>query len=283
MNLYQPEKYKVFSGNGKSFGFCTVWNEAEAVFNKSEIIREKTAILGTLYSRQGVNIIIRNLALNPQIKKFFIWGNGGLSNTQFGLMGKSLIEKIWKEGIDSDGFVKGTKFKLEKEIDVEIVKKIISNVELIDMSHLSLEEAEKRINEEEAINEPYMESIRFPDAVLEKTETFPSEEVGWLVRGKTIIEAWLRVSDIKFLKDLLGFKLVYIEADVEKRFQRISVRGENSDDNEKTFEQFKKELEQESETQIRGLKDGADYIINNNGLIKELCNRVDEIIKQVCE
>ena len=193
MNLYQPEKYKVFSGNGKSFGFCTVWNEAEAVFNKSEIIREKTAILGTLYSRQGVNIIIRNLALNPQIKKFFIWGNGGLSNTQFGLMGKSLIEKIWKEGIDSDGFVKGTKFKLEKEIDVEIVKKIISNVELIDMSHLSLEEAEKRINEEEAINEPYMESIRFPDAVLEKTETFPSEGVGWLVRGKTIIEAWLKV------------------------------------------------------------------------------------------
>ncbi|PIT96976.1 hypothetical protein COT82_00265 [Candidatus Campbellbacteria bacterium CG10_big_fil_rev_8_21_14_0_10_35_52] len=73
------------------------------------------------------------------------------------------------------------------------MKKIISNVELIDMSHLSLEEAEKRINEEEAINEPYMELIKFPDAILEKIETFPSEEVGWLIHGKTIIEAWLRV------------------------------------------------------------------------------------------
>ena len=30
---------------------------------------EKTAILGTLYSRSGVNIILRNLALNPQIRK----------------------------------------------------------------------------------------------------------------------------------------------------------------------------------------------------------------------
>jgi len=98
-----------------------------------------------------------------------------------------------------------------------------------------------------------------------------------------VIDGVRRLSDIKFLKDLLGFKLVYIEADVEKRFQRISVRGENSDDNEKTFEQFKKELEQESETQIKGLKDSADYIIDNNGSIKELCNRVDEIIKQVCE
>jgi len=98
-----------------------------------------------------------------------------------------------------------------------------------------------------------------------------------------VIDGVRRLSDIKFLKDLLGFKLIYIEADIEKRFQRISVRGENSDDNTKTFEQFKKELEQESETQIRGLKNDADYIINNNGSFEELHNRVDEIIKQLCE
>lgn len=97
------------------------------------------------------------------------------------------------------------------------------------------------------------------------------------------IDGVRRLSDIKFLKDLPGFKLIYIEADVKKRYKRISVRGENSDDNTKTFEQFKKELEQESETQIRGLKNGADYIIDNNGSIEELHNQVDKIIKQLCE
>ncbi len=97
-----------------------------------------------------------------------------------------------------------------------------------------------------------------------------------------VIDGVRRLSDIKFLKDLPGFNLVYIEADVEKRFQRISVRGENLDDNTKTFEQFKKELEQESEIQIRGLKDSADYIVDNNGLIEELYNQVDKIIKQLC-
>ena len=193
VSLYQPEKYKVYLGSGKSIGFCTIWNEAEAVFGKSKILQEKTAILGTLYSRSGVNIVLRNLALNPQIRKIVLWGNGGLSNTQFGLMGKSLIEKIWNEGIDSDGIVGGTKFKLEKEIDAEIVKKIIGNVELIDISHLLFEEAEKYIEKIEAVGEPYMEPIKFPEAVLEKVETFPSEEVGWLARGKTIIEAWTRV------------------------------------------------------------------------------------------
>lgn len=193
LTLYQPEKYKVFLGKGKSLGFCTIWNEAEAVFKKSKTLQKKTAILGTLYSRYGVNIILRNLAINPRIKKLFIWGNGTLSNTQFGTMGKSLIEKIWKDGVDDDGTVKGTKFKLEKEIDVEILKKIITNVELIDISDLSFEEAEKYIEKIDVIDAPYMEPIEFPEAVLEKVETFPSEEVGWIIRGKTILEAWLRV------------------------------------------------------------------------------------------
>ena len=43
-----------------------------------------------------------------------------------------------------------------------------------------------------------------------------------------------------------------------------------------------KELEQESEIQIKGLRNNADYIINNNGSIEELHNQVDKIIKQLC-
>lgn len=194
MVLHQPEKYRVHLGKGK-VGFCTIWNEAEAIFNKSEIIREKTAILGTLYSRQGVNIILRNLALNPQIRKLILWGNDPLSKTQFGVMGKSLIEKIWKEGIEDDGTVKGTGFKLEKEIDKQIIRKIIENVELVDISDVSLEEVEDYLEKINGDFIPYMESVKFPDAVLEKVEAFPSEEIGWSVHGKTVVEAWLRVLD----------------------------------------------------------------------------------------
>lgn len=108
-------------------------------------------------------------------------------------MGKSLIEKLWKDGVENDGTIKGTKFKLEKEIDIEILRKIISNVELIDISNLSFEEAEKHLGNMEEINAPYMKPVKFLEAVLEKIETFPSEEVGWLARGNTILETWLRV------------------------------------------------------------------------------------------
>jgi hypothetical protein len=33
--------------------------------------------------------MLRNLALNPTIRKLYVWGNGTLSNTQFGLAGAS--------------------------------------------------------------------------------------------------------------------------------------------------------------------------------------------------
>ncbi len=81
--LYQPEKYKVYLGKGRGIGFCTVWNEPKTIFNKSKIIRDNSVMLGTLYSRQGVSIILRNLALNPQIRTVYLWGNGDEAKIAF--------------------------------------------------------------------------------------------------------------------------------------------------------------------------------------------------------
>ncbi|MDD5431219.1 MAG: thymidylate synthase [Candidatus Pacebacteria bacterium] len=193
INLYQPEKYKVFTGESQTIGLCSVWNEPEALFHKSEIFRKKVAILGTLYSSQGVNIILRNLALNPGIKKIFLWGNGPLSNTEFGMLGRELLGKIWKNGVDENGIIKETSFKLEKEISPEIVNKIIANVDLADVSNLPLSDLEKLIDETKIDFVPYMEQVKFPDSVAEEITVFPSEIVGWLVREKNILKAWSRV------------------------------------------------------------------------------------------
>ena len=94
------------------------------------------------------------------------------------------------------------------------------------------------------------------------------------------IDGVRRLADIEYLKKLSEFKLVYIEADIEKRYERITARGENTDDTTKTFEEFKKDHEREAELQIKDLKNHADFIINNNGNLEELYKQVDEIIKK---
>lgn len=90
-----------------------------------------------------------------------------------------------------------------------------------------------------------------------------------------------RPADIKYLKKILGFKLVFIETSIENRFERIKKRGENPDDSTKTLEQFKKDQEGEADAQIRSLKDQADYVIDNNGTFEELYQQVDEIINKM--
>lgn len=97
--------------------------------------------------------------------------------------------------------------------------------------------------------------------------------------GVIAIDGVRRLADIAYLKKLEGFKLVYIEALLEKRYERITQRGENSDDNNKTLEEFKKDHEREAELQIRELKNHSNYVVDNNGSFDELYKQVDKIIE----
>lgn len=90
-----------------------------------------------------------------------------------------------------------------------------------------------------------------------------------------------RSPDIKYLQTLPNFKLVYIETSLEKRFERTKARFENSDDETKTFAEFKKDQKKEAELQIRGLKAKADFVIDNNGSFKDLYAQIDKIIASV--
>lgn len=189
-NLYQSDKYKIHIGNG-TVGFCTVWNEAKAALALAPELHNKAALVGTLYSSYGVNIIIRNLALNPFIRRLYVWGNGRLSNTKFGVMGSGVLKQLWTEGIQDDGSVPGTTFKVEQEIDLDVLRLMLQKVELIDVSEASLSEAVSGIKAETI--EPYMAPVRFPDAVPVALDTFPSEEVGWVLRGRGVIDTWTRV------------------------------------------------------------------------------------------
>jgi dephospho-CoA kinase len=95
-----------------------------------------------------------------------------------------------------------------------------------------------------------------------------------------VVDGVRRMSDITYLRELPHFKLVYVEADMEKRYERITKRGENTDDKTKTFEDFQKAHQDESEQQIKDLRSYADYIINNDGTFADLYKQIDDIINK---
>ena len=95
-----------------------------------------------------------------------------------------------------------------------------------------------------------------------------------------VVDGVRRMSDITFLKELPHFKLVYVEADMQNRYERIAKRGENPDDAKKTFAEFQKAHEDESEMQIKDLKNYANKVVSNDGTFADLFKQIDEIIKE---
>lgn len=219
LQLYEPEKFQVIQGEGVGTGFCTVWNEPHAALQLAPDLHKKSALIGTLYSRPGVNIIVRNLALNPQIHTLYVWGHGHLSQTPFGVGGKHVLTTLWNQGLGSDRAVPDTNFSLDDGIDPAVVETMRRHVRLIDVSDQPLSRVVPDIADRK--KKPYMPPVAFPAPPPPKLESFPSEGVGWLARGTSILAAWQRVVQRVMLygtvkgtqygalqKELIGFSWV---------------------------------------------------------------------------
>jgi dephospho-CoA kinase len=101
-------------------------------------------------------------------------------------------------------------------------------------------------------------------------------------KGKIIIlDGIRRESDIKYLKDIKGFKLLFIDANLEKRFKRLKARREKTDDKHKSFKVFQKEHESEVERKIKQLKEVADFVVDNNETKKKFYAKINEVIKKL--
>lgn len=93
-----------------------------------------------------------------------------------------------------------------------------------------------------------------------------------------VIDGMRTLSDVKYLRKIPNFKFVFVEAETEKRFERIKKRNENPDDESKTFKGFLREHNLETEIGIRDLKQHADFAIDNNGTKEELFQKIEHII-----
>jgi len=96
-----------------------------------------------------------------------------------------------------------------------------------------------------------------------------------------VIDGLRREADFKYFKNGFDFKVIYVEADIKKRFRRISKRKENVDDEKKTFQEFQREQLREAERKIQKLKSKADFIIENNGSLKEFYREIDNLINKI--
>ena len=71
--LYLSEKYQVILGEESSVALCTCWTDPSGLMRVRDELQQLCQIVGTLYSQEGVSIMLRNLALNPWIRTIALY------------------------------------------------------------------------------------------------------------------------------------------------------------------------------------------------------------------
>jgi dephospho-CoA kinase len=95
-----------------------------------------------------------------------------------------------------------------------------------------------------------------------------------------VVEGIRRLDDIKYLSKLPNFILVEIVADSKIRYQRLIERGENTDDNAKTYQEFLADHKKSTEITIAKVIKLAQEKINNNGSEKDTQKQLDKLMKK---
>lgn len=191
MNKDWPKYFNdlLIKGDPKSsIGIVTLWMDRRHIADKLGDRSKEVALIGQLYSKDGINWILRNIFLNPFIKKLVICGEDKSGS------GEALV-LLSKKGIDSHGTIIGSSSaQLHQEIENKYIEAFRTNVEIIDLRRKDpIEKILEEINQTEKLNEPWIEPKEFPEPILHSPETMPSEQCGFKVEGEKVGDIWLKI------------------------------------------------------------------------------------------
>lgn len=105
------------------------------------------------------------------------------------------------------------------------------------------------------------------------------KKINNISEGIIILNGVRRPADFESLKEI-GGKLVYVTADVEKRWERVVLRKEKADD-DVPFEKFLELSGAEAEQLISAIAQKADFKMENNGTKEEFYAKIKQLIDEI--
>ncbi len=179
-------------GNVESnVAICCLWTLKEIA--TKEISKDKFAIAGQLYYNEGVNYLLRAVLSNPNIRYIILCG------VDISKSGEVLLN-LMKNGIDDSYKIIDSNFSVEKKIPREAVEDFRKHVTVFDMRNIV--DSKKILEKIESLPKlpAFAEPMVFAMAPPAKVDVLPSEKAGFVIRKKTVSDAWGEV-----LKYIMGF------------------------------------------------------------------------------
>jgi dephospho-CoA kinase len=105
-------------------------------------------------------------------------------------------------------------------------------------------------------------------------------ELGTVREDIVVVAGIRRDSELDGLREIPGFSLIYVDSDIHARYGRNRMCARKPGDAEMSFEQFAEKDSDDSNNTIEGLKQRADYVIENNGALDEFLTRLDQMVSK---
>lgn len=266
-------KDNLIYGNPKSeIAITTLWTPAKAIAEK--IDPNLFAVVGQLYSKEGINFILRNILANPQIRYLIICG------TELSGSGKALVD-FFAKGVDRDNNIIGQDFAaIQKEIPGEVIELLRKNIRCENM--ISTNDSQKileKIKAYKPVGKPFASPQTFPDVQNELAASFPSEGTVYAVRHKYIGPAWLEI-----LKNIWRFGIVqptWYGNSVRELFNIAAVVTDEDSFNPQMFPYMqvsKEEIEKYCQYIMNGSKGDEVYTYGERLWNYKGINQVEEVI-----
>lgn len=171
-------KDRLIISNEKSANvIVTLWTPKETIQNLVD--PNSYYVMGQLYTKKGINYLLRNIFLNPSIKNIYIVGNDLMQSAD------ALIDVIENRNNSYD--------LIDEEIPRNFLETLSKNVKYIDLRGSDKLRQLKDLILGEESSGMWMEPTKFPDPPKPQVSKFPAEIDLIKIRRATISDGYLAV------------------------------------------------------------------------------------------
>ncbi len=92
-----------------------------------------------------------------------------------------------------------------------------------------------------------------------------------------LIDGIRYVNEVEMLREFPGSRLIFIDAPLEVRHERVKERAQKGEGS-MTLDEFRKKERAETERELDRVKRMADHVVDNTGTIEELHQTIDSLM-----
>jgi thymidylate synthase len=171
-----------FGARDHPAAICCLWMKQTRL---GETIDPATySVLANLYSKDGINYLIRNILARPTVRAIVLCGP---DLTQSG----AAFVNFMRAGVDDDHRVVGDGAQIDREIPRAALDDFRANLRLIDLRGVNdPEKIRAALAETDALPRSEFAAPRIFPRSVPAADELPAEDTGFVFRGEQIIEVW---------------------------------------------------------------------------------------------